>query len=552
VGRFNERTDSRRDIIEKDCEGKSEHADELLLLQATVQAILILIKKISDYSMTTREDSKHQGEGKECLPAMLELQLQLMALPYALPHSSPLSPPHALPHSLPSDERKDEEGAHNPLKNKTHNLPSSSAFSTSFSPQFAESSSSTVKGALRAFTQFSDFLNPAVFTTPTSTITSVPTSFFTSVPGSTFSNMIPLETLHKYSEILQIVQSSLAHLLLILIKLHLQPPLIGFNRPSDGPTPSEKTFSRGRKEDKNPVKKSLGSKPVQALNKGQVREREEVWFSLMIFCSNLQCIACTSSFLFFANHIPFSPPLPTIATAAAAAMGIECGTYEEDLIAHKDGLSRHISPSPSSMVSLLIAVVSHRARALARSNHSAGWSHSSDKSNCTDLRIVEELWSAVMYLLGHHDRNPLSPLRQDEMSYFLGRILCEWHRFQVPIEIFETRTLDLCVPDSTSESGMSQQGGLVTAALRQLLLRWRKRPPFHCVCGQPGHVRGSYSHPITYFRSSSTDTDPCHCSQACSKSSSGGEIDRRVTGPGWLLAVQKMNFSSRFLIKIML
>jgi hypothetical protein len=92
--------------------------------------------------------------------------------------------------------------------------------------------------------------------------------------------MTPLETLHKYFEIVQIAQSSLAHLLLILIKLHLHPPLSGFNRPSDGPTPSEKTVSIGTKEDKTPVEKSLGSKPVQALHKGQVREREETWFSL--------------------------------------------------------------------------------------------------------------------------------------------------------------------------------------------------------------------------------------------------------------------------------
>jgi hypothetical protein len=554
VGRFNDRTESGKDAIQNNGEGKAVDTDDLLLLQATVQTILILIKKLSDYCMTDRESSTHDGEGKDCLPAMLELRLQLLALPYSLPLSTPLSTPH----SLPSDEHKDVDIAHKPQSNPTQNLPSSSFstfFSTSFSSQSAEVSDLlAVKGALRAFSQFLRMSDTAVLTAPTST--SVPTCFSTSVPvpSSTcaFSSVSHLETLQKYLKIVQIAQSTLAHLLLILTQQHLPPPLGGFYRSSDGPTPAEKTITMGRKEkDKNLVKKSLGSQPVQALNKGQVHEREEVWYSLMIFCSNLQCIACTSSFLYFANHIPVFPPLSPTATAAAA-VGIECGIYEEDLIAHNCSSSRCISPSPSSIISLLIVVASQRAKAVALSHRSGGSKSSNNNNNCPDLRIVEELWSAVTYILGHNQRNPLSPLSPDEMSYFLGRILVRWYWFQVPTEIFETRTLDLCMPDSTSESEMSQQGGLVAGALRQLLLRWRKRPPLHCVCGQPEHVDGGLFQPVTYFHRSCTDSDLCQCCQVYSKSSAVGEIDRRQTGPDWLLAVQKITFSSRFLIKIML
>jgi hypothetical protein len=75
----------------------------------------------------------------------------------------------------------------------------------------------------------------------------------------------------------QIAQPTLADLLHILTKQHLPQPTSGFNRPSDGPTPSEKTLPRGRKEkEKKPLEKSVGSRPVQALKKGQMQEREEV------------------------------------------------------------------------------------------------------------------------------------------------------------------------------------------------------------------------------------------------------------------------------------
>jgi hypothetical protein len=428
-----------------------------------------------------------------------------------------------------------------------------------------------VKSVLRAFTQFSSVSDPAVSTAPTYSFDptslsappilpdSVPTS--TCVPGtastSAYTSLDQLETLQKYLKVVQIAQSTLAHLLLILTKRHQPPPLSIFNRPSDGPTPSEKTVPRGRQE-KNSLQKSVGSRPVQALNKGQVQEREEVWFSLLVLCSNLHCIACTSSVLFFRNLISFSPPHST--TATATAVGVECGTYEETLIADGSPL-RHISLSPSSIVSLLIVVASQRGRAIARSRRNTGGSdisnsnsNSNVKTDCVDLHIVEELWAVVTHILGDSDRNPLSPLgalSADVMSYFLGRILCEWNWFKIPTEIFETRTLDLCKADSTTESGMSPQGDLVTVALRQLLLRWRKRPPLHCVCGYPDHTANGCTHSITYFRRSRADTDLCPCCQVYSKGSAVGEVDKKLNGPDWLQAVQKMKFSSRFLIQIM-
>jgi hypothetical protein len=560
VGRFNDRTESSRDVIDKNCEEeKSEHTDELLILQAAVRAILILLKKLSDYSMAAREDSVHQGEPKECRLTLLELQLQLLALPY--------SPPHSLCHSLPSDEHKDEEQSHCPQTISKRN-PSYS--SSSSSTQFAEVSDSAVKSALRAFTQFSSVTDPAVSAAHTSssvtTSLSVPSFLPDSIPTSTcvpgtvsinaFTSLHQLETLQKYLKVVQIAQSTLAHLLLILTKRHQPPPLSIFNCPSDGPTPSEKTAPRGRKE-KNSLQKSVGSRPVQALNKGQVQEREEVWFSLLVLCSNLQCIACTSSVIFFRNLISFSPPHST----TAAAVGVECGTYEEALIADGSPL-RRISLSPSSIVSLLIVLASQRGRAIARSRRSTGGSDSSNsnsnsnvKSDSVDLHIVEELWAVVTHILGDSDRNPLSSLgalSADVMSYFLGRILCEWNWFKIPTEIFETRTLDLCKADSTSESGMSPQGDLVTVALRQLLLRWRKRPPLHCVCGYPDHAANGCTHSVKYFRKSRADTDLCPCCQVYSKGSAVGEVDRKLNGPDWLQAVQKMKFSSRFLIQIML
>jgi hypothetical protein len=396
----------------------------------------------------------------------------------------------------------------------------------------------------------------------------------------------------------QIAQSTVALLLLILTKQqqHLPEHHNGPNRPSDGPNLSEQSFQRGIK-DKGPVKIIMGSKPVRALDEGQVREREDVWYSLMILCSDLQCAACTSSFLFFADHIPLSYSTSTVATTATAAattataaLGIECGVYEEDLAAPCSDPVRRISPSPSSSstISVLIAVASQRAEAIAHSSHSAGGSDSSSnisnssnstssksnnknnrnsdrnsksdskgerdsdtKSDCVDLRIAEELWAVVRYILGLRDKNPLSSLSADSISYFLGSVLCVWNQFKVPIEIFETRTLDLCVADSTSESGMSLRGDIMTAALRQLLLRWRKRPPLHCVCGQPERVDKGHPHPVTYFRKSSTDTDLCPCCQVYSVGSTVGEIDGKAAGPDWLQTVKKVKFSSRFLIKIM-
>ena len=394
---------------------------------------------------------------------------------------------------------------------------------------------------------------------------------------------------------MQIAQSTVALLLLILTKQqqHLPEHHNGPNRPSDGPNLSDQSFQRGIK-DKGPVKKTMGSKPVRALDEGQVREREDVWYSLMILCSDLQCAACTSSFLFFADHIPHFPPLSyctsTVATTAAAAaattataaLGIECGVYEEDLTAPCSDPVRRISPSPSSSSTIFVLI------AVAHSSHSAGGSDISSSSNISnsnsnngnykknrnsdsdsksdskgerdsdtksdsvDLRIAEELWAVVRYILGLRDKNPLSSLLSaDTISYFLGRVLCVWNQFKVCIEIFETRTLDLCVADSTSESGISLWGDIVTAALRQLLLRWRKGPPLHCVCGQPERVDKGHTHPVTHFRKSSMDTDLCPCCQVYGMGSTVGEIDGKAAGPDWLQTVKKMKFSSRFLIKIM-
>jgi hypothetical protein len=233
-------------------------------------------------------------------------------------------------------------------------------------------------------------------------------------------------------------------------------------------------------------------------------------------------------------------------------VGIECGTYEEALIDGYAGNLRHTSPSPSSILSLLIVVASQRCRAIARSGHSTGGCNSNRKIDCVNLLIVDELWAVVTHILGDSDRNPLSPLSSDAMSYFLGRVLCEWNWLKVPIEMFETRTLDLCKADSTSESGMSLQGDLMTVALRQLLLQWRKRPPVHCVCGQPDHTVTGRAGSVTYSCKSNTDSDLCPYCKVHSKGSAVGGIDRKVNGPDWLQAVQNTKFSSRFLIKIML
>jgi hypothetical protein len=393
--------------------------------------------------------------------------------------------------------------------------------------------------------------------------------------------LIQLEKLRIYLTIVQIAQSTVALLLLILTKQqqHLPEHHNGPNRPSDGPNLSEQSFQRGIK-DKGPVKIIMGSKPVRALDEGQVREREDVWYSLMILCSDLQCAACTSSFLFFADHIPLSYSTSTVATTATAAattataaLGIECGVYEEDLAAPCSDPVRRISPSPSSSstISVLIAV--------AHSSHSAGGSDISSSSNISnsnsskgnyknnrnsdgdsksvskgerdsdtksdsvELRIAEELWAVVRYILGLRDKNPLSSLLSaDTISYFLGRVLCVWNQFKVCIEIFETRTLDLCVADSTSESGMSLWGDIVTAALRQLLLRWRKGHPLHCVCGQPERGDKGHTHPVTHFRKSSMDTDLCPCCQLHSMGSTVGEIDGRVAGSDWLQTVKEWIF----------
>lgn len=572
-------------MTERDSEEKKAGlTDELLILQAAVQAILILIKKLSDYSMSGSEDREHLGEGREgrdFLSAQLELRLQLLALPYSLPQSLPLSLPLSLLNTLPSEEHKDEKQTHCPQSIPPQTLPSSSSFST----LFIDVSNSAVKRALSAFTQFTSVSNRTVSTTPIPIPSSTSTSFSTSTCA--FTGLNQLEKLRKYLTIVQIAQSTLALLLLILTKQpqHLPQQHDGPNRPSDGPNPSEKSFQRGRK-DKSPIKKAMGSKPVRALNEGQVQERENVWYSLMILCSDLQCAACTSSFVFFADHIPHFPPISsTTTTTAAAAFGIECGVYEEDFTALYSDPVRHISPSPSGTISVLIAVASQRAEAVAYSSHSAGGSDSSSnisnssnsnnnnknnrnsdrnskcdrkgerdsdtKSDCVDLRIAEELWAVVRFILGLRDTNPLSSLSADSISYFLGRVLCVWNQFKVPIEIFETRTLDLCVADSTSESGMSLRGDIMTAALRQLLLRWRKRHPLHCVCGQPERVDKGHTHPVTYFRKSSTDTDLCPCCQVYSMGSTVGEIDGKAAGPDWLQTVKKLKFSSRFLIKIM-
>ena len=103
------------------------------------------------------------------------------------------------------------------------------------------------------------------------------------------------------------------------------------------------------------------------------------------------------------------------------------------------------------------------------------------------LQCTDELWAAVMHVLNAATPAPASSSSSSTSSihlhtaaYFFARIIISWNTFNIPIKIFETRTLDLI-------SGISKHpqshGILLVSALRVLILKWKKSPPIHCVCG---------------------------------------------------------------------
>ena len=69
-------------------------------------------------------------------------------------------------------------------------------------------------------------------------------------------------------------------------------------------------------------------------------------------------------------------------------------------------------------------------------------------------------------------------------AYFFGRLIISWNDFNIPIKMFEMRTLDLL--SGITEDSQSL-GALLLSALRLLILKWKKSPPVHCVCGHTSY-----------------------------------------------------------------
>ena len=120
------------------------------------------------------------------------------------------------------------------------------------------------------------------------------------------------------------------------------------------------------------------------------------------------------------------------------------------------------------------------------------------------LQCADELWAAVLHILyaatpssspspsssssSSSSPSPPSPpssftsssIHLHNAAYFFGRIIISWNTFNIPIKIFETRTLDLL---SGICKNPQSHGMLLLSALRVLILTWKKSPPVHCVCG---------------------------------------------------------------------
>ena len=77
-------------------------------------------------------------------------------------------------------------------------------------------------------------------------------------------------------------------------------------------------------------------------------------------------------------------------------------------------------------------------------------------------------------------------------AYFFGRVIISWNDFNIPLKMFEMRTLDLL---SGITKNSQSQGAFLLSALRLLILKWKKNPPVHCVCGHTSYhtlINNSY------------------------------------------------------------
>jgi hypothetical protein len=153
------------------------------------------------------------------------------------------------------------------------------------------------------------------------------------------------------------------------------------------------------------------------------------------------------------------------------------------------------------------------------------------------LQCADELWAAVLHVLNAATPSPApapssfsssstspspppsstssttSSIHLHTAAYFFAHIIISWNTFNIPIKIFETRTLDLI---SGISKNPQSHGMFLLSALRVLILKWKKSPPIHCVCS---HV------------SCHTVTDKPHMHGSAVVNTTGGVKGSGHTGP---------------------
>ena len=161
-----------------------------------------------------------------------------------------------------------------------------------------------------------------------------------------------------------------------------------------------------------------------------------------------------------------------------------------------------------------------------------------------DSFIADEMWAIVQNIITELAVHTGSTIRGNTAvaAFYLGHLLLQWHNLNVPMGTFERRTLDLLSRNQSlkgcSSNSNKSDGVALVEVLRLLLLKWRTRPPSDCVCG---YIKNNCCYHLE-------NRDAWMCN-VCTERLAG--TNRDVPSWDWLKSVQKINFSSSFLLTIM-
>ena len=342
------------------------------------------------------------------------------------------------------------------------------------------------------------------------------------------------------------------------------------------PPPSLRTSPRPHS------KKTPTPSPSQGVTP-QGQGPKEIWDQLFGLCRNLQCLPCSSAFIFFSmdfyhilKNVPenFHQDVPEdIPKDPMSSIGIienrnvpisdrQDGTESSTIF--QSFLSERASSSSPTYFTLLLRIVYSRAVAIrCNSRYSDGTLSVADAPNKEETKkdelpisklqcdsfIADEMWAIVLNIiteLAGQTGSTVGPTIRGNSgiaAFFLGHLLLQWSNLKVPIGMFQTRSLDLlsrnqslngCTPNTNRRS----DGVVLVEVLRLLLLKWRTHPPTSCVCG---YVKNNCCSHLE-------NRDAWMCT-VCTERLTG--CSRGVHAWDWLKSVQKISFSSSFLLTIM-